>query len=111
MIGFKNKRDRYDILMIDRPDPVGPGTKLFTAEFYQAVYDGLTDDGVVVFQSGSPYYNISTLQRTVKNVKALFPVVYTYLVTIPLFPCGIWSFTLASKKWDPLKANLSKIAR
>ena len=106
---IQKQKGRYDILMIDRPDPVGPGAKLFTAEFYQSVYDGLTDDGIVVFQSGSPYYNISTLQRTVKNVKALFPVVYTYLVTIPLFPCGIWSFTLASKKWDPLKADLSKL--
>lgn len=106
---IKNQKGVYDILMIDRPDPVGPGYKLFSSEFYQSVFDSLTDDGLVVFQSGSPYYNISTLQRTVKNVKSLFPIVYTYLVTIPLFPCGIWSFTLASKKWDPLKADLSRL--
>ncbi|MBB6445378.1 polyamine aminopropyltransferase [Bacillus benzoevorans] len=106
---IQKQKDLYDILMIDRPDPVGPGTKLFSKEFYQAVYDGLTDDGIVVFQSGSPFYNISTLQRTVKNVQVHFPIVYTYLVTIPLFPCGIWSFTLASKKWDPLKADLTRL--
>jgi spermidine synthase len=106
---IQNQKDLYDILMIDRPDPVGPGTKLFSKEFYQAVYDGLTEDGIVVFQSGSPFYNISTLQRTVKNVRVLFPIVYTYLVAIPLFPCGVWSFTLASKKWDPLKADLNRL--
>nr|WP_295969695.1 polyamine aminopropyltransferase [uncultured Bacillus sp.] len=106
---IQKQRRQYDILLIDRPDPVGPGAKLFTAEFYKYVYDSLTDDGLVVFQSGSPFYNISTLQRTVRNVKSLFPLVYTYIVTIPLFPCGIWSFTLASKKWDPLKADLSRL--
>lgn len=106
---LQQQTERYDVLIIDRPDPVGPGKKLFSAEFYQSVYDSLGDDGVVVFQSGSPYYNITTLKRTVKNVKALFPIAYTYLCTIPLYPCGIWSFTIASKKWDPLKADLSRL--
>ena len=106
---IQRQKGRYDVLIIDRPDPVGPGAKLFTVEFYQSVFDSLTDDGVVVFQSGSPYYNISTLQRTVKNAKKLFPIVYPYLFTIPLFPCGIWSFTLASKKWEPLKADRSRL--
>jgi spermidine synthase len=99
----------YDVLMIDRPDPVGPGAKLFTPEFYQYVYESLSDEGVVVFQSGSPFYNVSTLQGTVKNAKKYFSIVRTYLLAIPLFPCGIWSFTIASKKWDPLKANLKRL--
>lgn len=99
----------YDVLMIDRPDPVGPGKKLFQQEFYQYVYDCLTEEGVAVFQSGSPYYNISILKRTFHNLQELFPLVRPYLVTIPLFPCGIWSFIIASKKWDPLQADLSKL--
>lgn len=99
----------YDVLMIDRPDPVGPGKKLFSPDFYQYVYDALTDEGVVVFQSGSPFYNVSTLKGTVQHLRELFPIVRTYLVTIPLFPCGVWSFTLASKKWDPLQADISKL--
>ncbi|MFC0272714.1 polyamine aminopropyltransferase [Metabacillus herbersteinensis] len=104
----KNKGN-YDVLIIDRSDPVGPAAKLFKPDFYQYVYDCLTNEGVAVFQSGSPFYNTSTLQKTVHNLKELFPIVRTYLVTIPLFPCGIWSFTLASKKWDPLQADLTKL--
>ncbi len=99
----------YDVLIIDRPDPVGPGTKLYKSDFYKYVFDSLTDEGVVAFQSGSPYYNISTLKRTVKSLKEQFPIVRTYLVAIPLFPCGVWSFTIASKKWDPLVADISKL--
>lgn len=99
----------YDVLMIDRPDPVGPGKKLFETEFYQYVYNALTDDGVVVFQSGSPFYNQKTLKNTVKQLRSHFPIVRTYLMSIPLFPCGLWSFTVASKKFDPLQAELSKL--
>lgn len=106
---IQEKNGELDILMIDRPDPVGPGKKLFKPEFYQHVHDALTEEGIAVFQSGSPFYNISTLQGTVNNLRELFPIVRTYLFTIPLFPCGIWSFTLASKKWDPLNADLSKL--
>lgn len=106
---IQENKGNYDVLIIDRPDPEGPGAKLFKPQFYQYVYDCLPEDGVVVFQSGSPFYNVSTLQRTVKNLRKLFPIVHTYLMAIPLFPCGIWSFTVASKKWDPLKANLDRL--
>jgi spermidine synthase len=106
---IQEKKGAYDVLIIDRPDPVGPGTKLFKPDFYQYVFDSLTDEGVVVFQSGSPYYNTSTLRSTVQNLRTLFPIVRTYLVSIPLFPCGLWSFTIASKKWDPLQVDLSKL--
>lgn len=106
---IREQNGSYDVLIIDRPDPVGPGKKLFKADFYQYVYDCLTEDGVVAFQSGSPFYNTSTLKGTVENLRRLFPIVRTYLVTIPLFPSGIWSFTIASKKSDPLMADLSKL--
>jgi spermidine synthase len=99
----------YDVLIIDRSDPVGPAAKLYKKDFYNDVYEALTDDGVVVIQSGSPFYNTSTLPKTSKSLKELFPIVRTYLVTIPLFPCGIWSFTMASKKYDPLTADLSRL--
>ena len=106
---IQKQKGIYDVLIVDRPDPVGPGSKLFTKDFYQYVFDALTEDGLAVFQSGSPYYNQSTLKGTVKNLHEHFPIIHTYLVTIPLYPCGIWSFTIASKKWDPLKADLNRL--
>ncbi|MDP4087327.1 MAG: polyamine aminopropyltransferase [Bacillota bacterium] len=106
---IQETKENYDVLMIDRPDPVGPGAKLFKPDFYQLVYDRLTEEGLAVFQSGSPFYNKSTLEKTVKNLKEKFPIVRIYLINIPLFPCGLWSFTLASKKWDPLDADLNRL--
>jgi spermidine synthase len=106
---IQENKGNHDVLIIDRPDPVGPGAKLFKPDFYQHVFDCLSEDGIVVFQSGSPLNNTSTLKKTVQNARELFPIVRTYLATIPLFPSGIWSFTIASKKWDPLLADLNRL--
>jgi spermidine synthase len=102
---------KYDsvqqIDVVDRSDPYGPATSLYKQQFYQYVYDSLTADGIAVFQSGSPYYNQNILKNTISKLKKLFPIVRTYLCSIPSFPGGIWSFTVASKKWDPLEADLN----
>lgn len=104
---IQGQKNKYDVLLVDRSDPYGPAISLYKQQFYQYVYDSLTDEGIVVFQSGSPYYNSNTLIKTNSNLKKLFPIVHTYLCSIPSFPGGIWSFTIASKKWDPLEADLN----
>lgn len=103
---IQEQKNKYDVLLVDRSDPYGPAVSLYKQQFYQYVHDSLTDEGIVVFQSGSPYYNSDILKQTISRLKKLFPIVRTYLCSIPSFPGGIWSFTVASKKWDPLEANL-----
>lgn len=64
---IQENKGNYDVLMIDRSDPVGPVAKLYKKDFYNDVYEALTDDGVFVIQSGSPFYNTSTLPLPPKN--------------------------------------------
>lgn len=104
--GHKNK---YDVLLVDRSDPYGPAVSLYKQQFYQYVYDSLSEQGIAVFQSGSPFYNSGILNKTISSLKKQFPIVRTYLCTIPSFPGGIWSFTVASKKQDPLEADLNRL--
>ena len=108
---IQKQKGIYDVLInFDRPDPVGPGSKLFTKDFYQYVFDALTENGLAVFQSGSPYYNKSTLKGTVKNLQEHFPII-EYLFKSP-FPSTLVEFgvlRLLGKKWDPLKADLNRL--
>jgi spermidine synthase len=106
---IKALTEPYDIFLIDRPDPFGPATALYSSQFYSHVYNGLSSDGLVVFQSGSPFYNPQLLADTVFQCRKLFPIVRVYLLTVPCFPGGIWSITLASKKWDPLEADIGRL--
>lgn len=106
---IKEQKGNYDVLLVDRSDPYGPSTLLYKQKFYEDVFHCLTENGIVVFQSGSPFYYSHILKDTVRNLSKLFPIVRTYLATIPTFPGGIWSFTIASKKWDPVDADLSRL--
>lgn len=106
---IKGQMGIYDVLLLDRSDPYGPSVNLYKEIFYKNVYNSLNEDGLMVCQSESPYFYLDLLKTTVGILRSIFPIVYVYLATIPSFPGGIWSFTLASKKWNPAQAELSRL--
>lgn len=99
---IKESKNTYDVIIIDSTDPVGPAVGLFTSEFYGHVYEALTDDGVMVAQTESPFYEPQLVKRTFANVSRKFPLTKLYLAHIPAYPSGMWSFTIGTKGHDPL---------
>ena len=102
--------ERYDVIIVDCPDPVGPAKGLFEKEFYKNVYKCLNDDGVMVQQTESPLFNkdlIKDIQTYLKD--AGFNIIKPLVYAIPTYPSGFWSFTLASKKYNPLEVPSEKI--
>ena len=98
--------NEYDVIIVDCSDPIGPGEGLFTKSFYRDVYRALKEDGLFVQQTESPFYHQDLIQRLWLDVEELFPVARMYLAHIPLYPGGMHSFTMGSKKADPLKTDL-----
>ncbi|MGI6096751.1 MAG: polyamine aminopropyltransferase [Dethiobacteria bacterium] len=98
----KNKHAVYDVIIVDSTEPVGAAVGLFKKEFYADVYTALRDDGILVAQTESPFYNQQLLKSAYHNINSLFPRVHLYLANIPTYPSGLWSFTIGSKKYDPL---------
>ncbi len=95
--------EKFDIILADSPDPVGPGEVLFQKKFHQDIYDRLNEDGIFVAQSESPWWHQRTLRRMYENISSIFPIVRLYWAYIPTYPSGSWSFILGSKKYDPLQ--------
>ena len=54
---IRNKRDTYDLIIVDSTDPFGPGEGLFTREFYGNCQRALKEDGILVNQHESPFYD------------------------------------------------------
>ncbi len=104
---IQEHKDEYDGIIIDSTDPVGQAARLFSAEFYQNVYEALREDGIMVAQTESPFLekDKQLITRIHQDLKKLFPLVKLYLAYIPVYPTGMWSFTLASKKHDPLQVK------
>ncbi|MCC0636096.1 MULTISPECIES: polyamine aminopropyltransferase [unclassified Clostridioides] len=95
----------YDLIIVDSTDPIGPGEGLFSNDFYRDCYRILTDDGILVNQSESPYFefNAKEMKRANDKLKGIFPIAKVYQAHIPTYPSGHWLFGFASKKLDPIK--------
>jgi len=99
---IKERKNYYDVILVDSTEPIGPAVGLFTVDFYQAVFDALKEDGIMVAQSESPFVNADLISDMHKRISGIFPVTRLYLASIPTYPSGLWSFTLGSKKHDPI---------
>lgn len=98
------KSDEYDLIIIDSPNPFGPGEGLFTKEFYGNCFNALHSDGVMINQHESPFYKEEAFQcqRMHKRIIESFPISRIYQAHIPSYPSGHWLFGFASKKYHPL---------
>ncbi len=105
----KNHKNEFDIITVDSTDPVGPAVGLFALDFYKNIYEALKEDGIFVAQTESPFYNDELIRRVFKDIKSLFSITRLYLCSIPTYPSGLWSFTMGSKKYDPLHVNTEQI--
>jgi len=98
----KNSPGAYDVILIDSTEPVGPAIGLFEKDFYESVFNSLTEQGVMVAQTESPFFNGDLIKRAFGAVRSIYPISRLYLASIPTYPSGLWSFSLGSKSVDPL---------
>lgn len=101
---LRTKQEEYDLIINDAIDPLGHQAGLFTKEFYGNCYRALRDDGMMVYQHGSPFYDEDEESCRAMHRKAShsFPISRVYQAHIPTCPSGYWLFGFASKKYHPL---------
>lgn len=101
----RGKDNEYDLIIVDSTDPFGPGEGLFTKEFYGNCYKALREDGIMVNQHESPFYqqDAYAMQRAHKRIVDSFPISRVYQAHIPTYPSGHWLFGFAAKKRHPVK--------
>jgi spermidine synthase len=103
--------NEFDVIIVDSTDPVGPAIGLFGVDFYRDIYNSLKEDGIFVAQTESPFFHKDLIKNANKNIRAVFPIARLYTCAIPTYPSGYWSFSMGSKKYDPLETNVSAIAK
>lgn len=86
-------KGRFDIIIADRPDPVGPAKVLFGDTFYELVRDALSDRGVVVFQNGVPFFQPDELSETLTQLRKVFRHSGCYTTVTPSYIGGFMALT------------------
>ena len=101
---LRGRQAEYDLIINDSTDPFGHTEGLFTKEFYGSCYRVLRDDGIMIYQHGSPFFDEDeTAFRSMhRKVYRSFPISRVYQAHIPTCPSGYWMFGFASKKYHPV---------
>ncbi len=107
----KETPERYDVIIIDSTDPVGPGAVLFTEEFYADCKRCLAPGGVLVTQNGVPYLQGPELQSSVRAFRKLFKEGGCYLAVVPTYNGGFMALGWATDNLKLRKTPVATIAR
>lgn len=100
-------KNEFDVVIVDSTDPFGAAEGLFGGSFYKEIFECLTEDGIFIAQTETPFYLPDVVKRVYEDAKAVFPITKLFMAGIPTYPSGFWSFTVGSKKYDPETADLS----
>jgi spermidine synthase len=96
-LGRPGSRGRFDLIVADRPDPVGPGKALFGENFYDRVKGALTPGGFATFQTGVPFYQPREITDALAELSASFPQCGLYLTVVPTYIGGFMALSWAGK--------------
>ncbi|MAW07821.1 MAG: spermidine synthase [Halobacteriovoraceae bacterium] len=99
----KNTKEKFEVILVDSTDPIGPAQPLFGKDFYQDIYNCLSDDGIVVSQGESPFYEVPMQKKLMGIIHEIFPKSLIYNFSNLTYPGGLWSFTFGSKKYHPIQ--------
>ena len=80
--------ERYDVVIVDSTDPVGPGAILFSEGFYKNAKRCMAEGGIIVTQNGVPFLQGDELTGTMGAFAKLFASRSCYLATIPTYVFG-----------------------
>ncbi len=96
-LGRKESKNRFDLIVADRPDPVGPGKALFGETFYDRVRNALKPGGFATFQTGVPFYQPWEITEALNELAAFFPQSGLYLSVVPTYIGGFMALSWAGK--------------
>ena len=92
-VEFVNQTDRrFDVIIVDSTDPIGPGEVLFGERFYGGCKSCLADGGVLVTQNGVPFVQGEELTGTLTVFRNLFQSASCYRAGVPAYIGGDMTF-------------------
>nr|CCA19405.1 unnamed protein product [Albugo laibachii Nc14] len=93
--------EKFDVIIVDSSDPVGPAQVLFQTKFYQDMRDALSTDGIICTQGECLWLHLDLIKTVMSECNAIFPTVQYAYTTIPTYPSGQIGFVIcANEKTD-----------
>jgi spermidine synthase len=97
--------ERFDAILVDSTDPVGPAAALIGDEFLRNARRALAPGGLMAMQSGGPIAQPREWLATVRAFKRTFSIVRSYVSCVPIYPGVLWSWVIGSDEVDPIRID------
>lgn len=105
----KETQERFDVIIVDSTDPIGPGEVLFTSEFYADCQKCLSKDGILVTQNGVPFFQAEEVTVTQARMSPHFVDMSFYVVAVPTYIGGFMTLAWASNNQQARKQPIEVI--
>lgn len=103
--------ERFDCIIVDSSEPVGPSAVLHTRDFFAACKRALKSGGMLVTQNGLPFMAPDHLAGTTRVLASLFKRVAPYLCAQPCYFGGPFALNLATNAEAALAVNAKLLAK
>lgn len=87
---------RFDVIMVDSTDPIGPGAVLFEQAFYENCHRILKPGGILVTQNGVPFLQKDELVGSIAKFSRIFADCGAYVAVVPTYIGGHMAMGFAS---------------
>lgn len=104
---LESSKDKFDVIILDLTDPIGPAASLSNRQFYETTARHFTKNGLVSLQAENLIYRKKFFKTITANLKKVFKIVRPFASYIPIYGSE-WLFAIASKSNDPLKTTEEK---
>ena len=102
--------ERYDLIVLDLTDPVGPAEALYAADFFAACKALLAEGGALTLHIGTPVFQPERVRELVDRLRRVFAKVRPYFLYIPLYG-SLWGMACASDTLDPAALDAEEVDR
>ncbi len=106
---MRDGTERFDVIIVDSTDPIGPGAVLFSQDFYGDCARRLTDEGILVNQNGVPFLQGGEITDTYRRRRVHFADVGFYVAAVPTYVGGVMALGWASPSLRPRAETLETL--
>lgn len=106
-----NTDQKFDLVICDSTDPIGPGEALFTKEFFTDCKRVLREGGIFVNQNGVPFMQAGELTGTYKARLDVFKDAGFYVAPVPTYVGGFMTFGWATDNLSYRRLSVEEIQK
>lgn len=105
----ENTEEKFDVIISDGTDPIGPGGALFMEKFYAGCKSCLSPDGILVTQNGVPFMQLDEAKTTADRLRRVFDDWTFFSAAVPTYIGGIMVFGWATDNPSLRRTDLATL--